>query len=203
MDWDSIVTIVFGILIVAGLPLALRSLKKGGQKKLDELCRHLQGIRVKASALERDTSQEKLGQRRSWGQKLVGTIKLTDRNVDSINVVGVATQYGVNYFLDYLVRSYSSIGRQKKKTRMTRKKSSVLSRTVIDIEWRGDDSLAWKLNFDYQLKYKLMQAAPKGSIEIFPEPKYEYARIRTSYLLPTLELLEAMDIIAEHIKSWY
>lgn len=204
MDWDAIVTIVLGVSVAMGLLLALRSLKKGGQKKVGELCQHFQGIGVKASALERDISQGKLGQRRSWGQKLVGTIKLTDRSIDSINVVGVASQYGVHYFLDYLVRSYSSIGRQnKKKTKMTRKKSSVLRGTVIDIEWKGDDSLAQKLNFDHQLKHKLLQAAPKGSIEIFPEPKYEYARIRTTYFLPTLDLFEAMDIIAKHIKSWY
>jgi len=204
MGWDSIATIVFGLLMVIGIPLALRSLKRGGQNKLDELCQHLHGIGVGASTLERDTSQRKLGQRRSWGQTLVGTIKLTDRNIDSINVIGVATQYGVNYFLDHLVKCHSSIGRQnKKKTKMTRKKSSVLSRNVIDIEWKGDNSLAWKLNFDYQLKYKLLQAPPKGSIAIFPEPKYENARIRTSYFLPTPDLLEAMDIIAAHVKSWY
>lgn len=204
MDWDAILPIVFGVLVVIGLPLALRSLKKGGQKQVDELCQDLQGIGVKASVLQRDTSQGKLGQRRSWGQKSAGTIKLTERNIDSINVIGVASQYGVHYFLDYLVRNYNSIGRQnKKKTKMTRKKSSALRGTVIDIEWKGDDSLAQKLNFDYQLKYKLLQAAPKGSIEIFPEPKYEYARIRTTYFLPTLDLFEAMDIIAKHIKSWY
>jgi hypothetical protein len=203
LHWDSILTIVFGLLLAIGLPLALRSLKKNGTNKLDEICQHLQGIGVEASALEGDTSQGKLGQRRSWGQKLVGTIKLTDRNIDSINVVGMATQYGVHYFLDYLVRCYSSIGRPKKKTRMTRKRSSVLRGKIADIEWKGDDSLAQKLNLDSKLKYKLLQAAHKGSIEIFPEPKYEYARIRTTYLLPTLDLLEAMDIIAEHIKSWY
>jgi len=204
VDWGAISSIVLGLSLAFGVLLAIRSRKKGGQKKVGELCQHLQAIGVKASELERDISQGKLGQRRSWGQTLVGTIKLTDRNIDSINVVGVATQYGVHYFLDYLVRSYSSIGRQnKKKTRMTRKKSSVLRGTVIDIEWKGDDSLAQKLNFDHQLKHKLLQAAPKGSIEIFPEPQYEYARIRTTYFLPALDLFEAMDIIAKHIKSWY
>ena len=204
MDWGAISSIVLGLSLAFGILVAIRSRKKGGQKKVGELCQHLQGIGVKASELERDISQGKLGQRRSWGQTLVGTIKLTDRNIDSINVVGVATQYGVHYLLDYLVRSYSSIGRQnKKKIRMTRKKSSVLRGTVIDIEWKGDDSFAQKLNFDYQLKHILLQADPKGSIEIFPEPKYEYARIRTTYFLPTLDLLEAMDIIAKHIKSWY
>ncbi|HEX76361.1 MAG TPA: hypothetical protein G4O12_07280 [Dehalococcoidia bacterium] len=204
MDWGSILTIVLGILAAIGLPLALRSRGKGGQKKVQELWQHLQGIGVKASMFEKGTGQEKLGQKRSWGQKSVGIIKLTDRNIDSISVVGVASQYGVNYYLDYLVRKSSIIGiEKKKKTRMITKKSSLIRGKVIDIEWRGDNTLAQKLNFDYRLKDKLLQAAPKGSIEVFPEPKYEYARIRTTYFLPTPDLLEDMDIIAEHLKSWY
>ena len=204
MDWGSILTIVLGMLAAIGLPLALRSRGKGGQKKVQELWQHLQGIGVKASMFEKGTGQEKLGQKRSWGQKSVGIIKLTDKNIDSISVVGVASQYGVNYYLDYLVRKSSIIGiEKKKKTRMITKKSSLIRGKVIDIEWRGDNTLAQKLNFDYRLKDKLLQAAPKGSIEVFPEPKYEYARIRTTYFLPTPDLLEDMDIIAEHLKSWY
>lgn len=205
MDWGNILPIVFGLLAVIGLPLALRSRKRGGQKKVEELCQHLQGIGVKASALEKGTSQEKLGQKRTWGQKSIGTIKLTEQNIDSISVTGEASQYGVHYFLDYLVRSSSLIGREKKKkTKMITKKSSLLRGKVIDIEWRGDDFLAQKLNFDYGLKDKLLRAdlgAVKGSIWIFPEPKHEYARIRTTYFLPTPDLFDAMDIIAKHTKS--
>jgi hypothetical protein len=204
VGWSAIPSIVLGLSVTVGLLVAIRSRNKGGQKKVDELCQHLQGIGVKASEMERDISQGKLGQRRSWGQNLVGTIKLTDRNIDSINVVGVATQYGAQYFLDYLVRSGSPIGRRnRKKTRMTRKKSSVLRGRVIDIDWKGDASFARKLNFDYQLKQILLQADPKISIEIFPGPKYDYARIKTTYLLPTPDFLESMDIIAKHINSWY
>ncbi len=33
------------------------------------------------------------------------------------------------------------------------------------------------------------------------EPKYEYVRVRTSYFLPSLDLFDAIDIIARHIKS--
>jgi len=115
VDWGSILTIVLGILAAIGLPLALRSRGKGGQKKVQELWQHLQGIGVEASMFEKGTGQEKLGQKRSWGQKSVGIIKLTDRNIDSISVVGVASQYGVNYYLDYLVRKSSIIGIEKKK----------------------------------------------------------------------------------------
>lgn len=207
MDWGDILRIVFVILAAIGLPLAFRSRKKGGQKKVEEVYQHLQEIGIKASMLEKDTSQGKAGKKRSWAKNSVGVIKLVDKNIDSINVVGVASQYGVSYHLDFLVRNSSLIEREsKKKTRMIRKKSSILWGKVPDIEWRGDDSLAQKLNFDYRLKDKLLQGDPsalKGSIQIFPEPKHEYARIRTTYFLPTLDLFEAIDIIAEHIKSGY
>ena len=36
---------------------------------------------------------------------------------------------------------------------------------------------------------------------IFPEPKYAYARVRTAYFLPSLDLFEAIDIIVKHIKA--
>ena len=75
---------------------------------------------------------------------------------------------------------------------------------IADIEWKGDDYLARELNYDYRLKDKLLQAELnnfRGSIWIFPEPKYEYARVRTAYLLPSPDLLDAIDIIAGHIKS--
>lgn len=207
MDWSNIFPILFALLLAVGLPLAFRSLKKGGQKKVEELCQHLQGIGVKASALQKDISQEKMKQKRSWGQKLLGSIKLTDYNIDSINVIGVASQYGVNYYLDFLVNRPSYMGgSKKKKTKMSTKKSSLFKGKVVDIEWKGDDFLAQKLNFDYGLKAKLLQAdlsTLKGGISIYPEPKHEYARVRTNYFLPTPDLFGAIDIIANHVKSWY
>ncbi len=207
MDWSNIFPILFALLLAVGLPLAFRSLKKGGQNKVDELYQHLQGIGVKASVLEKDDSQEKTKRKRSWGQRLVGTIKLTDYNIDSINVIGVASQYGVNYYLDFLVNRPSFIGgSKKKKTKMSTKKSSLFKGKVVDIEWKGDDFLAQKLNFDYGLKDKLLQAdlsALKGGISIYYEPKHEYARIRTAYFLLPPDLFEGIDIIADHVRSWY
>jgi len=207
VDWSNIFPILFALLLAVGLPLAFRSLKKGGQNKVDELYQHLQGIGVKASVLEKDASQEKTKRKRSWGQRLVGTIKLTDYNIDSIDVIGVASQYGVNYYLDFLVNRPSFIGgSKKKKTKMNTKKSSLFKGKVVDIEWKGDDFLAQKLNFDYGLKDKLLQAdlsTLKGGISIYYEPKHEYARVRTAYFLPAPDLFEATDMIANHVKSWY
>jgi hypothetical protein len=206
MEWASIVGGVITALVVAiGLPLALRKRKKGGPQNVEQLLHHLQEIGVKASLAEGSGEEWKVGVRRSFMRSSVGVIEIAGRNIDYINVIGVASQYGVNYFLDYLVRSPGWSGRSRqKKTRMVRKKSPAIWGRVVDIEWKGDDYLSQQLNLDYQLKDILLQTdfkKLKSNIIIFPEPKYAYARVRTAYLLPSLDLFEAIDIIAKYIKS--
>ena len=206
MDLGELFPIIVAIVAAVALPMALRKRKKGGQKKLDELHQHLQGIGVKASPLEKGSDLEQGIPKPSWGDKSGGVIAVEDRNIDSIRIMGVSSQYGTNYYLDYLVKSLSQTGRQDaKKTRMIKKKSSPLWGKAVDIEWRGDPYLAQRLNFDYQLKHKLLQAdsnALKGSIAIQPEPKYGYTRIRTDYQLPSPDLFGAIDAIAKHVRSW-
>ena len=149
--------------------------------------------------------EEKVGIGRSWGRRSEGVIKIEGRNIDYINVSSVASQYGVNYFLDYLVRSPGWSGKKKqKKTRMVRKKNPAIWGRVVDIEWKGDFYLSQQLNLDYQLKDILLQTdfkKLKSNIMIVPEPKYEYVRVRTTYLLPPSDLFGAIDIIAKYIKS--
>ena len=75
---------------------------------------------------------------------------------------------------------------------------------IVDIGWKGDDYLSRELSFDYRLKDILLQARAeelKGGISIFPEPKYGYVRVSTSYILPSLGFIEVIDIIARYIKS--
>ena len=205
MDWSDALPILLVIAAAIGLPLAFRSRKKGGPQKVEELCQHLLAIGVKASKLEEGVAQKEVGQKRSLGHKSVGAIRLTDKNIDSINVIGVAGQYGVRYFLDFLVRSVSLTGREnKKKTMMVRRRSAAFSGKVTSIEWKGDDYLVRKLNLDYRLTDRLLAVdinVLKGGILIHPEPKYGFTRVRTSYFLPTPDLFEAMDIIAKHIKA--
>jgi len=204
MDWANILTGLIAALVFAiGLPLALRKRKKGGPQNVEQLLHHLQEIRVKASLAEGGVDEEKVGVSRSFMQRSVGVIEIAGRNIDYMNVIGVASQYGVNYFLDYLVRSPSRLGKRKK-TRMVRKKSPAIWGRVVNIEWKGDDYLSQQLNLDYRLKDILLQTdfkKLKSNIEIFPESKYEYARVRTAYLLPSPDLFEAIDIIARYIKS--
>ena len=206
MEWTEILTsVITALVVIIGIPLALRKRKKGGSQNAEQLLRHLQEIGVKASLTEKGVAEEKIGMSRSFIRSSVGLIEIADRNINYINVIGVASQYGVNYFLDYLVRSPGQSGRKgQKKTRMVRKKSPAIWGRVVNIEWKGDVYLSQQLNLDYQLKDKLLQTEPKklkGNIEITPEPKYEYTRVRTAYLLPSSDLFGAIDTIAKHIKS--
>ncbi len=204
MEWSNILTGIIAVLVFAiGLPLALRKRKTSGPQSVEQFLHHLQEIGVKVSLAEKGMEEEKVGISRSWGRRSEGVIKIEGKHIDYINVSSVTSQYGVNYFLDYLVRSPSRLGKRKK-TRMVRKKSPAIWGRVVDIEWKGDDYLSQQLNLDYRLKDILLQTdfkKLKSNIEIFPESKYEYARVRTAYFLPSPDLFEAIDIIARYIKS--
>jgi hypothetical protein len=206
MDWESIISLIIALLVVIALPLALRRRKKASAQKREELYQHLKEIGVKASLVEEGNEREKIGLSRTSGQRSEGIIALQDKNIDSINIISVASQYGTNYFLDYLVKSSNiTANRILKKTRLTVKKSLFLWGKVVAMEWKGDKSLTQSLNFDYRLKDILLQrdvTGLKGSIGILPEPKHGYTRIRTGHSLPSPEIFEALDIVAKHIKSW-
>ena len=207
MEWDSLLPVIIGLLAFVGLPFALRNLKKGGPDKVEELHQHLQKIGIRVSSVEIDASQGKgAGKRkRSRGEKPIGIIKLKDKNIESVKVIGAATQYGVNYSLDFMVKSSSLTGRKDtKNTKMVRKKGAAIGGRAIEIEWKGDNSLSQKLNFDYRLKDKLAQAdlkPIKNKISIHPEPQHGYTRIRTNYFLPEPDVFEIIDAIAKHTKS--
>jgi len=206
MDWESIISLIIALLVVIAFPLVLRRRKKASTQKREELYQHLKEIGVKASLVEEGNEREKIGLSRTSGQKSEGIIALQDKNIDSINIISAASQYGTNYSLDYLVKSSNiTASRMLKKTRLSVKKSLFLWGKVIAMEWKGDKSLAQSLNFDYRLKDRLSQrdaTGLRGSIGIFPEPKHGYTRIRTAYSPPSPEIFEALDIIARHIKSW-
>jgi len=206
-NWSSIISVLFAVLMIISLPLIFRRRKKEeGTKKIEELYRHLRELGVEASLTEKGDDREKIGLGRASGQKSEGLIELEDRNIDSINVVSLSTQYGTRYFIDYLVKGSNIMGeRILKKTRLTKKKSPPLWGKVVAIDWKGDDSLAQSLNLDYSLEDKLLKAdvnAFKGNIWIFPEPEHGYARIRTDYVLLSAAIFEALSSIARHIKSW-
>jgi len=203
MEWENLIGVITALIALVVLPLALKARKKAGPRKRDELLSHLQGLGVKASLLEKGAQEEKVG--RSWGQKSEGVIRLEGGKIDCINITGVSSQYGTNYFLDFLVEKSSFMnGKERGKTRLFRKRSLTFWGKVVSVQWKGDEYLSRELNFDFRLRDILMYAQPgelRGGIQIYPEPKHEYARIRINYSLPSLELLEAMEAIAGHIRS--
>ena len=206
MDWENIISVLMALLVAVGIPLALRARKKGSSQKLEQLLEHLGGIGIRASQLAKGAGPEKAGLSRASGlQRSEGVIKIERSGVDYINVVSVASQYGVNYFLDYLVRSPGLPSqRKRRRTRLVMKKSPALWGRIVDIEWKGDEYLSRELNFDYRMKDILLGVEPKelkSGISVIPEAKQEYTRIRMPYLLPSPAWVEAIDIIAEHIKK--
>jgi hypothetical protein len=205
--WVSIIGALVAVLIAIILPLIARRRKKEeATNKIEELYQRLRALGVEVSPVEKGDERERIGLARASGQKSEGLIDLEDRNIDSIIIVSISSQYGTRYFIDYLVKGSNIMGeRVLKKTRMTRKKNPLLWGKVVAIDWKGDDALAQSLNLDYSLEDKLLKAdanAFKGNIWIFPEPKYGYARIRTDYVLPSAAIFEALSNIARHIKSW-
>ena len=204
MDWESLISLIVAILVLAGLPLALLRRKKAGARRKEELFQRLGEIGAKASLMEPGDAREKIGPSRASGQRSEGIIQLEGGNIDSINIISTTSQQGVNYFLDYLVKSPNITERRKlKKTWLFRKRSSLLWGRVVDVRWKGDKSLSQSLNFDYRLKDRLLKPdAGLAGIQILPEPGQGYARIRTPYALPAAETLETLDIIARHVRSW-
>ena len=205
MESSSITTIVLGLAAVVGVAVSAVALKRSGSQKAKELAEHLQFLNIPARLLDESSIAGRAGLKTSWWSKSTGVVKVGGRVVEFINITGVATQYGVQYYLDYLVRQPNLTGRDKiRRTRMKKKRNSMLVGKVVDVEWSGDTVLAQKLNYDYDLKDKLTQIdfkKLKTGIIIYPDPKFEYTRIRTSYLLPDQQLLDVIDGIARNIKS--
>jgi len=207
MDWSATVAVVAAVSAIVGVAGAIWSRRRSGQNKVKELQQHLAGIGIGATVLDTGMRHDRMTRKSPFGQQVVGTIRLAGRVIDSVNIIGVTSQYGAQYYLDFLVARPTFLGTyRKRKTGLTVKRKWGTKREAIDNVWKGDEQLAQRLNLDYGLRDKLLKGnigSVKGGITVYPEPKREYARIRTSYMLPALELFEALDMIARHVKSWY
>ena len=207
MEWSDIpwqMNVILAALLVVGVWLILRAGKTGESGKSGQLVRHFKEIGVTTFSVEEDIEEKKIGLDRNTGQKSEGIIRIAGRNIDFVNIISVSGQFGVDYFIDYLVRSPGRMGKaDRKRTRLEQKRSSLIGGKLVGVEWKGDLYLSEVLNLDYQLKDRLLRAELdelKEDISIFPEPRHEYARIRTKYILPSSDLFEAMDRIARHVR---
>ncbi len=171
--------------------------KREAPQKVDELREHLREIGVEVTAVATPVAK------RPWRQKPAGTLTIVGGNVESLDVIGVAGQYGVSYYAEYLVRTSGFVGTPGK-TRMIWKRTSFLRGEITGIKWKGDARLAARLNYDDGLKDRLLQVGPgglKGGLIILPETKHGYARIRTGYSLPERAALDIIQAVAGHVRA--
>ncbi|GAH52729.1 unnamed protein product, partial [marine sediment metagenome] len=103
MDIGKLIPIIIAFVSAVLLPFFLSKRKKEGHKKFEEFRRHLPGIGVRFTKLDKESEQAKLGKKISRAQKSEGVVALEERNIDFIIVASVASQYGVNYYIEYLV----------------------------------------------------------------------------------------------------
>lgn len=205
MDAETLLPISMALSALIGIPIAVYTRKRVAPKKEVELQDHLRNIGIKTAPLENDNEQVKLGSKFSLGEKTSIILEVRDRNFDAIAIRSVSGQYGTQYYIEYILKTISGISIvDPKKTRLHRKRSSLLWGSLVDIEWKGDPYLSQRLNLDYQLKYKIMHDLSNKSMEsiqIIPEPKQGYTKITTKYELPAIEVIEVIDNIAKHVKS--
>jgi hypothetical protein len=204
MEWFNISSIVFAAIAIIGTVIALRQRKKSGPRKREEFYRQLKGLGLQVSLLENDgqTTERDIG--RGKGQKSEGLIALENSNINLINIISEATQYGVNYFLDYIVEIPEVVDKKRQsKVRLRKKKEGIFTSRVTGIEWKGANPLAQRLSFDYSLEDMLVFNPFKGGIDIIPELKYGYTRIHTRYFLPDRNLFNALELIARDIRLEY
>jgi hypothetical protein len=205
MNLAKIIPTLVAFLTIFLLPIFLSKRKKESPKKVQKFKQHLLAMGVNFDELDKKSDLKELDIKLPLGQKPEGLFSIKDKNIDFILVTSVASQYGVNYFVEYLVRINFDLRKEPaRKTRMTKKKNSLFGREVVDIVWKGDYHLSQRLNLNYEIKHKLIQAISrkfKGGISIEPEPKHGYTRIKTNYHLPSHEVFSAIDSIAMYVKS--
>lgn len=207
MDSGSIITIVLMAGGIIGFVFSLFALKKTGRKKLVELRDHLHMIGAKAWTDDFSYGRDEKSKKRYRTGKYLGTIILDGKEISSIIVTGVASQYGVNYFLDFTIPRTLKSDDRKSNVKLVRKnrRDRFNHMKITDISWKGDMVLVQKLDADSRLKEKLIRTDLKPvrySIELITEQKENYNRIRTPYFLPATDVLEVLNLIAKHMKAW-
>jgi hypothetical protein len=205
MEWSNIIPALIAFLTAFLLPFIFSKRKKESTKKIKNYSQDLSKIGIDFEKIEKDDERIQFVKKLSFGQKAEGIFKLPNRNIDYIFLISVTTQYGVNYFLEYIVRNAFNLRDESiKNTRMKLKKDSMTGSKIKEIVWKGDFYLTQKLNMDYELKHKWLNTSLnelKMNLRILPEKKYGYTRIKTNYVPPSMDLISFIDSIAGHIKT--
>ncbi len=200
------------LVVVGGMILRFRWERNRSSDKLGELKRHLQNLGIQTYLLAERSGQPPVERRGLWSDvwsymtRSADTLGIKERDLDCVFVVYGVSKQGTHYWLDYIVKAtHWPPAKSLKTTRMRKKRRFLFLGRATDIEWKGDDSLAAILQGDYKLKERLLKSRYVGQvmrwISIYPQAKYGYYKIRTSYYLPDTEFFEALDTIAGHLKS--
>jgi len=204
VDWEEIINIGVGVLvpviIAIGLPFALRKRKKQGPTKVDGFYEQLRENGVNCSSLEEGAKSTKIGTSKWSGAKTLKSFDVVDKQYKWINLTAISSQYGTNYYIEFLVKSPNLCIINPKKAHLKRTKRRNQSEEIV---YKGDKSFTINLELDYQLETLLNRSEFVGVIEIIPEPKHGYTRIRTPFVELTPEFLDAINILARHIKSQF
>jgi len=204
VEWAEIINIGIGILvpvvIAIGLPLALRKHKKQGPKQVEGFYEQLRENGVNCSLVEEGNKSSKIRVSKWSGTKTLKSYEVVGKQYDRINLTFISTQYGVTYYIEFLVNSPNLEIINPKKAHLKRTKRRNQSEEIV---YKGNKSFTINLELDYQLETLLNRSEFVGVIEIIPETKHGYTRIRTPFVELTPEFLDAINILARHIKSQF
>jgi hypothetical protein len=197
-DW---VWITAGVVF---LVLSFEAIRKGRKAKntsremAQNIPHHFRNIGIELKTLSGQDAESRLGKN---AQVRVALFELQRREVEFLEVVHVATGQGDNTGSPRFDYIFHVSGANKQKMVDTEVKSESL-------KWKnhviGNNSLAESLNQNDQLGSLLIPLRSRMGIwdlEIIADPSKMLAKIRTREFLPTLEQLEAIDVIARHVKT--
>jgi hypothetical protein len=204
VEWAEIINIGIGVLvpviIAIGLPLALRKHKKQGPKQVERFYEQLRENGVNCSLVEEGNKSSKIRVSKWSGTKILKSYEVVGKQYDHINLTFISTQYGVTYYIEFLVNSPNLGIIKPKKAQLKRTKRRNQSEEIV---YKGEKSFTINLELDYQLETLLNRSEFVGVIEIIPETKHGYTRIRTPFVELTPEFLDVINTLARHIKSQF
>lgn len=207
MSSGSIISIVLMVAAIVGLVISRRRIKRESPQKVGELYDQLRGMGLKVVKVTDDALMEQGNEKNKRGHNGQGLLRVEGKQINFVRLTGEAQQYGVTYYLDFMVkRNRIFPGQKVSNTVLKIRKNSMFGSEVDGFYWKGDPILEQKLNDDYRLNDMLLQADRKyikGGITIYPEPNKSYARIRMVYELLETDMLKVVDSIAGYVKRSY
>lgn len=205
MDWSNILPAIIAIITAIVFPFILKKRKKEGPKKRKDYAQSLDELGLKFEKIDKGDDRVSFIKKQSFSQKAEGIFALKEKNIDFLFIMSVTSQYGINYFIEFIVKNTFNLRDEPlQNTRMKLKRESFVSKKYVDLFWKGDSYLAQKLSMDYDLKHKLLNYIvneEKVILTIIPEKKHGYTKIKTNFIPLTDEFISLINSLAGHIKT--